>query len=169
MRSTLLLFVVYAAMIVAISTTGLPQATVEFRVRILDSKTHHPLKSRRVQITPMDGKSYSDAPLQVGRTQSDGVAIFRVKEPVPLFIGILDLNGYGCTEGEVFPTRDIIQSGVVAPSWIPIGKQDPKLKKVDQWCMPDPNAAQPQARPGEIIFFVHPLNLWWRLRRDWEE
>ena len=171
MRSTLLLFVVCTAMMVAISTTDFAQSTTEFRVRILDSKTHRPLKGRFVQISfsGMEGKHSNDPFQQVGRTQSNGVAIFRVKEPVPPFVDIVDLNGYTCSEGEVFPTRDVIQNGVVAPLWIPKGMKYPNLKKADQWCTPDPEAARPQTSAGEIVFLVHRLSLWWRLRRDWEE
>ena len=170
MRPALKLFVVCAALIVVFSTTALAQSTTEIRVRILHSKTHRPLKGRKVEISfyGTDGKSYSGMGQQVGRTQSDRVAVFRVKQPVPALVNIQDLNGYTCSDPELFPTRDVMQSGAVAP-WTPMGKQYPDMQKADDWCTPDPNAPQHQATPGELVFFVHPLTLRERRQRASEE
>jgi hypothetical protein len=122
-----------------------------------------------VQFFGVRGESYTNAPQLVGRTRSDGVVVFRVEEPVPPFIDIVDLKGYQCSNVGMFATVDVLRRGVVSPPWAPKGKQSPGLRKVDQFCTPDPSAAQPDATPGEVVFYVHPLTLWQRLQRDWQQ
>jgi hypothetical protein len=153
--------VVYAVLIAGFVSTSAslaaqPQHATEIHVRILDSRTHRALDSRKVQIgfSGMDGQWYHNALIMVGNTGPDGMVAFEVKEPVPPVVDIVDLAGYPCSRPEVFPTHDIIESGVAA-RWPPSS-----VRKADQWCTPNPGVAQPTPRPGEAVFFVHPLNMW---------
>jgi hypothetical protein len=141
----------------ALLTLSTPtEQPTEIHVRIMDSRTHRPLKERKIQITfsGMDGQWYHNAMIMTANTGSDGVAVFLVKQPIPPRLGIVDLEGYPCSRPEDFPTQEILENGVVA-SWPPSG-----IQKTDQWCTPGPQAAQPQKRAGEVVFFVHPLNMW---------
>jgi hypothetical protein len=170
MRPAQALFMICVALVVLFRTKAVAQTT-ELRVRILRSKNHRPIKGRWVQVQFFGprGESYANAPQQVGRTRSDGIVIFRVAEPVPAFIDVVDLNGYPCSDLEVFPTADLMRRGVVSPAWTPRGKQSLGLRKADEWCTPDPSAPQPRAAPGEVVFYVHPLNFWQRFQRDRQE
>ena len=87
----------------------------------------------------------------------------RSNNPFPPRIGVEDLNGYPCNAHEDFPTRDVLEKGVVAP-WEVTG-----IQKADEWCVPDPNAPEPRAIPGEVVFFVHPLTFLQRLERNREQ
>jgi hypothetical protein len=137
----------------SVSLAAPPQHATEICIRILDSRTHRALGSRKVQIdlSGMDAQSYQ---IMVGRTGPDGMVAFEVKEPVPPVVDIGDLASYPCSQPESFPTHDIMDSGVVA-RWPPSG-----FRKADRWCTPNPGVAQPTPKPGEVVFFVHPLNVW---------
>ncbi len=90
----------------------------------------------------------------IGRTGTDGVVVFQVKQPVPPRVDVLDLQAYPCSRPEDFSTKDILERGIVAhvpPS---------PFKKVAKWCPANSQAPQPQRQPGEVIFFIHPLNRW---------
>jgi len=128
----------------------------EIRVRIMDSRTRRPLKKRKVQITfsGMDGQWYHEAMIMTGYTGPDGIAVFSVKQPVPPLMDVMDLAAYPCSFPEAFQMEAILENGVVA-SWPLSG-----IQKAERWCTPDSGAAEPQKRPGEVVFFVHPLNLW---------
>ena len=67
-----------------------PDNANKIRVQIMDSRTHGPLKDRKVQITfsNSDGQSYHNAPSMEGRTDSDGIVIFEVNQPIPPVIGV---------------------------------------------------------------------------------
>lgn len=129
---------------------------VEIRVQILDSRTHRPLKGRRVQLTfsGMDGQWYAKSLMMVGRTTADGVATFQVRQPLPPLVDVVDLQAYPCSHPEEFSTREILEQGVVAQVL------RSQFKKVEKWCAPDPQAPQPQRQLGQVEFFVHPLNRW---------
>ncbi len=129
---------------------------IEIRVRIMDSRTHRPLKEHKIQITfsGMDGEWYHNATIVTANTGPDGVAVFLVKQPIPPQINVIDLAGYPCSRPETFHTQEILETGIVA-SWTVSG-----IRKADQWCMSGAEVAQPQRRAGEVVFFVHPLNMW---------
>jgi hypothetical protein len=167
MRPIRMLFVACTALSIVFSTMVPAQSTTEIRVRILHSKTHRPMKGRKVEIqfSGNDGQWYSNAPHLIGQTGSDGVVVFRAKQPVAPRIDIVDLKGYPCSFPEEFSTQDVLQSGVVA-NWTIIGKQE--TQKADEWCTPDPSAPQLQATPGELVFFVHPLTFHQRLQFEKE-
>jgi hypothetical protein len=154
-----------AALMIGFTVKALPQSATEIRVRILYSKNHHPMKGRRVEIqfSGMDGQWYQNAQHLIGRTQADGMVVFRVKQPVPPRIDIVDLKGYPCSDPEEFSTEEVLQKGIIA-HWTLTGVQ-----KADEWCTPDVTATQSQATPGEVVFFVHPLTFLQRLERDREE
>jgi hypothetical protein len=153
---------VYAVLVVGFASKSASRAeppqqqTTEIRVRILDSRTYRALGSRKVQImfSGADGQWYHNALIMVGNTGADGTVVFEIKEPVPPLTDIVDLASYPCSRPEAFPTHDIIDGGVVA-HWPPSG-----FRKTDQWCTPNPGIAQPTPKPGEAVFFVHPLNMW---------
>ena len=134
-----------------------PEQATAIRVRIMDSRTHRPLKRRKVQIifSGMDGRRYLNTLVMIGHSGPDGVVVFEVKRPMPPRMEIVDLAGYPCSRPEDFVTREILENGVVA-HWPRSG-----IPKADEWCTPGPQAAQPQQKPEEVVFFVHPLN-WWQ-------
>jgi hypothetical protein len=158
-------FMLSALFAVLMSVTALPQSTTEIRVRILHSKSHRAMKGRKIEIqfSGMDSAWYQKAGHLIEPTHADGVVVFRIKQPVPPRIDIVDLKGYPCSFPEEFSTEEIVQKGIIA-RWSSTGVQ-----KADEWCTPDSNATQPQATPGEVVFFVHPLTFRQRLERAREE
>jgi hypothetical protein len=128
----------------------------EIHIQVMDSRTHLPLKGRRVQITfsGPDGQFYNKAPYKVGHTGSDGVVTFEVSEPIPPFISVFLWYAYTSSDTGtgVYSTRSILDDGTLA-SWRPTGN-----KKADKWCAADSNARQLQKQPGKVIIFAHPMN-----------
>lgn len=131
-----------------------PDHTTQIRLQVMDSRTHLPLKGRRVQITfaGPDGQLYNKAPYKVGHTGSDGVVTFDLNEPIPPFIDVFFWYAYPCSDKEVYSTRSILDGGVVA-TWHLTG-----YKKADKWCAADSQAPQLQEQPGKLVMFVHPMN-----------
>ena len=126
----------------------------EIHVQIMDSRTHLPLKGRRVQITfsSQDGQFYDKAPSMVGHTGSDGVVAFEVNQPVAPNIAVFIWYAYVCSDTGGYSTGSILRDGVVA-SWHLTGN-----KKADKWCAADSQTPRPEVQPGKIIIFVHPMN-----------
>jgi len=157
--SYLLLVAVLTSTVSGQTGTATPPNEVEMRVRIMDSRSRRLLKGRKVQVDRWDanGKWH---PL-VGRTAADGVVVFRIKQPLPPRIAVQALWAYNCAIPREFATQEALDHGVVA-AW-----PHSSSKKADKWCTADSNACQ-QQRPGEITFFVHPLNrleyAWYSLR-----
>jgi hypothetical protein len=130
-----------------------PDHATEIHVQIMDSRTHRPLKGRRVQVTlPPDGQLYNNSPSMVGHTGSDGDATFEVGQHVPPKIYVFLWFSYVCSDTGVYSTRSVLQDGVVA-SWHLTGN-----KKADKWCAADSQTPRPEVQPGKIIIFVHPMN-----------
>ena len=148
--SCLLLMVVLTSTVSGQTGTPTPPNEVEMRVRIMDSRSHRSLKGRKVQVDWWDANG-NWHPL-IGRTAADGVVIFRIKQPIPPRIAVQDFWAYNCAHPREFATQEVLGHGVVA-AWPRSGS-----KKLDDWCTADLNDSQPQRRPGEIAFFVHPLN-----------
>jgi hypothetical protein len=148
--SSVLLIVALISTVSGQTGTATPLREVEIRVRIMDSRGHRVLEGRKVQVDWWDdnGKWH---PL-IGHTAADGVVVFRMKQPIPPRIAVQDFWAYNCAIPREFATQEVLDHGVVA-AWPHSGS-----KKADKWCTADPKAPQPQQRPGEIIFFVHPLN-----------
>ncbi len=95
----------------------------------------------------MDGHPHYKPLTVTAYTRPGGILVFSVKKPIPPLMNIVDLAAYP-------PTQEILENGVIA-SWPPNG-----IQKADHWCTPDPHVTEPQKRPGEVLFFVHPLNVW---------
>jgi hypothetical protein len=130
----------------------------EIRVRLLNYKTGRPMKGRYVQLTLFDpdGQLSSDAALMKGKTGADGIAAFRLKtKPAPR-IAVVALDDYPCTEPEEFKADGILLHGIVG-SFADI-----------PYCKPH-TSSLPNPQPGEVVFYVHRLNLWQRIRRSIEE
>jgi len=147
----------------AAATTPDNPATI--RVRVLDSRTHAPLKGRRIQVTlsGMDGQFHHEAITKIGRSGPDGLVVFDLGATVPPRVDVFDLSGYPCSSPEVFPISDILKDGVVAQVQIST------YQKVIDWCTPDNGAAKIEQRPGGVGVLTHPLNIlqnfWYTLRR----
>ncbi len=128
----------------------------QVHIQIMDSRTHLPLKGRRVQITfsGPDGQFYKKAPYKIGHTGSDGVVTFEVNEPIPPYISVFPWYAYTCsnTDTGAYSTRSILDDGILA-SWRLTGN-----KKADKWCAADSNVPQLPKQPGKVIVFVHPMN-----------
>jgi len=145
--------------LIAIMGASQPLATssdqpTEIRIQILDSRTHRPLKGRRVIIsfTDMDGQWLRKPPTSKGRTGSDGVVAFEVKWPVPPRMDVFIWWVYPCSGGEDFSTQEVLGGGLVA-HWTPS-----PFKKVERWCTAGSQAPQQYSQPGKLIIFVHPMN-----------
>ncbi len=102
----------------------------------------------------MDGHPHYKPLTVTAYTRPGGILVFSVKKPIPPLMNIVDLAAYPCSRAESFPTQEILENGVIA-SWPPNG-----IQKADHWCTPDPHVTEPQKRPGEVLFFFHPLNVW---------
>jgi len=79
----------------------------EMRVQIMDSRTHRPLKGRRliISFTDMNGQWLAKPPTIKGRTGSDGVLILKVNPPVPPRMAVFVRWAYPCSSQEDFSTR----------------------------------------------------------------
>lgn len=139
------------------------QPTV-IRIQIMDSRSHRPLKGRRVIIsfTDVDGRWLRKPPTSKGRTGSDGVVSLEVKRPVPPRIGVFIWWVYPCTDQGDFSTQEVLADGLVA-HWT-----SSSFKKVEKWCTAELPAPQPHRQPGKLIIFVHPMNrLVWSWYNTW--
>jgi hypothetical protein len=130
-----------------------PDQPTEIRLQIVDSRTHSPLKGRRVQITfsGADGQ-YQDASAVTGRTASDGVVVFEIKQPIRPVMDVFVWWAFPCSRPEAYSTQTVIEDGVIA-QWPPTG-----IKKLDEWCTANSQATRFQRQPGKVIFMVHPMN-----------
>jgi len=131
---------------------------VDIRVRLLDYKTGRPMKGRFVQLTLSDpsGQYSHGAVLMKSKTGANGVVAFRFKIMPPPRVMVVALDDYPCTEPEEFATEEIFQRGIVGShADVP-------------YCTPH-IASIPNPRPGEVVFYVHRLNLWQRIRQSMEE
>jgi hypothetical protein len=123
------------------------------RVQIMDARTHHPLKGRRIVISFLDKNGDFFKPLTTkGRTGSDGIVVFEVKNPIPPRMGVFVWWVYPCSDSKPFSTQKVLEDGVVT-HWSPTA-----FKKANKWCTADAQAPQSQTQPGRVVFFVHPMN-----------
>ena len=93
-----------------------------------------------------------------GKTRADGAAVFRFKTVLPPRMLVVTPDDYECTEPEPagFATETIVQRGIVG------NLIDVPLCKPHTSEFPNP-------RPGELVFYIHRLNLWQRIRRAMQE
>jgi hypothetical protein len=127
-------------------------SATEIRLQIMDSRTHAPLKDRKVQITFPDTFRPDKAAIgKVGRTDSDGVVAFDVDSAhhsIDVFVWFV----FPCSDTEEYSTRTVLDDGVVS-RWS-LGS----FKKTDKWCTADSQSPRLQKQPGKLILLVHPMN-----------
>jgi len=135
--------------------TGLQARDHEVRVRLLNGKTGEPFPNIDVDLwlsyTPPGPRGLSNDIL-VGRTGADGVATFRISEPLPKELSWSVIGGErrlrSCTvHGSAEPPEEVLQHGVVDEN---LCDKKGKLK------------GKIVAKPGEWVGFAVPLR-WWRL------
>jgi hypothetical protein len=129
-------------------------SATEIRIQILDSHNHRPLKHRKVRImfSGMDGQWYSKARNMTAYTGPDGIALFEVTEPIPPLVDVFVRWAYPCSNPEAYSMQSAIQNGVVV-QWTPTG-----IKSTDESCSASSQSVLRKRQPGEIVFFVHPMN-----------
>ena len=119
-------------------------------VRVLHYRTGRPLRGRRVWLTPEDAKGtmHDDARMQ-GDTRNDGTVDFRLNEPLPVKIDLVDPHSIPCSP-EYVSVDSILRNGVVGDI------------SESEFCNPRV-ASRPEPHPGEFVFYVRPLSFWQRL------
>lgn len=120
---------------------------VQIRVRIVSAQTHQPMRGRRVQIDFYGTDSHWLYGM-AGSTDSDGVVIVNVNDPVPPKITVGELSDYACSAPEFFPTSEILKTGVIAG------------RIADKQCVPRPDAPALKANVTELVVTVHRPNRW---------
>ena len=132
-------------------------APANIRVRLLNYKTGLPLKGRYVELvlSGPDGKFPLRAEVVRAETDANGVAVFWFDATPPPRVWVVALDDYVCAEHVEFATADILQHG------------DAGSYADDSRCKPHPSSL-PNPQPGEVVFPVHRLNLWQRIRRGLE-
>lgn len=154
----LVIFMCYAA---GVDSSGqIPPSPADLRVRLLDYKTGHPVEGRHIVLTLADANGHW-APEAVGlkeKTGADGSAAFRFSSEAAQRILVVAIDDFACTEPgpKGFATDEIIKHGIVGNLIeVPFCKHHIST-------LPDP-------RPGELVFYVHSLNFWERIRRRLQE
>jgi hypothetical protein len=131
---------------------GLHAREYEVSERVLNGKTGHPIPDIRVELTLIyehPGPRGSTTEIMVGKTSRDGVATFRISDPLPkrLAIGGGDAQDLlPCSHTGALLTCEVLNHGVVAKNLC-----DKKGRLKGKFV----------ARPGEVIDFVIPAS-WWR-------
>jgi hypothetical protein len=160
MRSLFLICAGFCTAVVFSQGQTAPTAS-EIRVLLLDYKTGQPLQGRKVWLTLFDtDEQYRNRTIVAmeGKTGTDGTAVFRFSSgPLPKML-VVSAEDFACTEpGPMrFGTEAIVRHGVVG------NLVDVPLCKPHTPAFPNP-------RPGELVFYVHRLNLWQRIRRAMQE
>jgi|SRR6266850_479813 len=156
MRRLLLLAVGLFIVGSGVSSGQILSAPVNIRVRLLNYKTGRPLNGRYValSLSGPDGK-YLRAEVMRGKTDANGVVVFRFTATPPPRVWVIALDDYACAEREEFATADVLQKGI-SGNYVD-----------DARCKPYASLP-PNPQPGEIVFPVHRLNLWQRILRGFE-
>jgi hypothetical protein len=132
----------------------------EIRVQLLDYKTGHPVRGRHILLTlaNANGKYALDAVPLEGKTGADGAATFRFKTERAPRIWVVTPDDFECSEPRPrgYDTDAIIQQGIIGNI---VGVQ---------LCRHHTSTLQ-ETHPGELVFYIHRLNLWQRIRRSIEE
>jgi hypothetical protein len=146
--------------VIAMMSASAPMAKpsdqpTEIRIQVMDSRTHRPLKRKRVDISFFDENGgVVQPPKRIGKTGSDGVVVLNLKQPIPPRMGVGVWGVYLCTTQPNFPTQAILQDGVIT-SWKFGHGGDGKDKR----CTAKSKAPQPQREPGRIILFGQTMNM----------
>jgi hypothetical protein len=125
----------------------------EIRVRLLNYKNGRALKGRRVVLSFSDPERKPvRKELVWSKTDSNGVAVFKIHPAPPPRIFVVVFDDYDCAANEILSTAEVLQHGVTSEF------------ADDHYCRPHVNSL-PDAKPGEIVFAAHRLNLFqqfWR-------
>ena len=117
----------------------------------MDSRTQLPVRGRRVLIafSGPDGQFYNKPAYKIGHTDRDGLAAFRVKEPVPPSVWVVLWYVDTCSDNRTFSTRAVLEDGVVSSC---------RPTEHDKSYSAALQTPQPREQPGKIVIFVHPIN-----------
>jgi hypothetical protein len=119
-------------------------------LRLVGAMTHKPLKGISIGLSVLNDKSQRTAFLNA-KTNSDGVAFFRLKDPVSQRIEIMFApDDLSLCSNIQFSVAEILSTGVVDQN--KCGTEHSKYSGV--------------ARPGELVVFGKKVSIWQRLRRE---
>ncbi len=142
----------FVVALVAIFSAGLPYSTSaenhDLVVLVLDGNSGKPFKHTWILINWDDGR-----PRSLGqKTNSGGVAVFHLTDPLPERIGISTGLEVGvCSDGMPFSTEEILKTGLVTNNACGGAKF--------QYLTP--------ARPGQVVIFGRRgLTLWQMILRE---
>jgi hypothetical protein len=124
------------------------------KVRLLNYKTGHPLKRHFVGLVLSDNEGRFPPGATVVNTETDanGMATFSFEvKPSTRVRVLLYLYDTVCNKREEFSIDEVLKQGT-------FGNAD------DTRCGPR-TSPFPNPQPGEIVFPIHPLNLWQKLWR----
>jgi hypothetical protein len=149
------MFRILGSLTIVAVTCGLcfSQAPSEVKVRVLDYRTGHPAARWKVGLLVRDN-------WVVAKTAKDGVAMFRISEPLPQTVTIDPEAGswseWACSDKGIFQTSEVLQHGF-GTGFL----QHPLCRHH--------TASDVIPRNGEIVIHVRHLNPWLTLRRVlWE-
>src|SRR5215470_8511125 len=145
-------------------------------IKVLDYKSGHPARGRKVALSTVSGNR-NDHDWVIRKTRKDGTAIFTVNEPLPTILWIDPEGGvpanFSCTQSDAeldFPgkrievdfsgvlhlaTSQVVQQGVVG-----------RFTK-NPLCQPH-TPSIPSEKPGLVVIFTRHLSPWVTVRRLWE-
>ena len=133
------------------------QALAEVRVRVLDYKTGRPVQRRTVGLLLPDneGEIRNDSVTMLERTGRDGVAVFRLSQPLPPNLWIIPaytMADWSCTKRQKFETAEVLEHGAVGDL-------------TAFWLCEHHTSSSATAQPREVVVYTRCLNPWLRFRR----
>jgi hypothetical protein len=149
---------------------------VTVAVRVLDYKSGHPARGRKVAIStvlvPENNRDWV-----IAKTKKGGVALFTIREPLPIILWIDPEAGssanFSCTradaELDLHGVRNEVHfSGVLHPATFQVLQRGIVGTFTNNpLCQPHTPLIPPQ-RPGVIVIFTRHLSPWLEFRRLWE-
>jgi hypothetical protein len=128
----------------------IPGTKCAVMLRVVDGVTQRPLKGVSIGLSILDDK---DKPTSVlnAKTNSDGVVLFHLEDPVPQRIGVVFAPDEfkSCSDVQ-FSVTQILSAGIVDKNMC--GTEHFKYSGL--------------ARPGELVVFGKKVTLWQKLRRE---
>jgi hypothetical protein len=126
---------------------------MEIRVRLLNYKNGRALKGHRVILAFSDPERKPVREEVVSsKTDSNGVAVFKLHPAPPPRIFVVLPDDYDCAANKILSTVEVLQHGVTS------GFVD------DPYCRPHVYSL-PNAKPGEVTYVAHRLNLFQQFLR----
>jgi hypothetical protein len=129
------------------------RADIVIRVHMIDARNGRPIPKKPVRMWVYDAPNHQLRRWHLEeKTDSSGVAIFTVSDPLPESFDIhIGMGGYWeeCTLGSQsnYPAREILDPGILIKGTC----SPPYLPRADLTFAP---------RPGEVYLFAAHLNLW---------